>query len=93
MTARMNWRRAKLHSKQSLDHRWEFGEDGFFIKDKNQRRKAVLAARKLARFKSTKADATKAKERKRYAAEMEAFEQRDRFTLIKRNLRHHWPDE
>jgi len=82
---KMDWHKAKLRD--------QINKDLFFIRDRNQRHKAVLAARKLARSKTAKADATKVKERKRHVAEMEAFEARDRFTLIKRSLRHHWPDE
>jgi hypothetical protein len=43
--------------------------------------------------KTAKAQAAKAKERERYAAEIAAFEQRERFTLVKQSLREHWPDD
>jgi len=47
MTARMNWRRARLSSKQSLDHRWEFGE--FRVRDRADRWLAAVERRQRQR--------------------------------------------
>jgi len=44
MTARMNWRRARLQGRRTLDHRWdEFGE--FRIRDRADRWLQVVERR------------------------------------------------
>jgi len=84
MSAKADRRKAQL--------REMIQKEGYFSIS-GQRRKLRRKARKLARRKTIELEVAKAQERERHAAEMAAFEQRQRYTLIKRSLREHWPDD
>jgi hypothetical protein len=76
MSAKLDWRKAKL--KDLINQQ----DDVLYI-DGHHRKLARRKALARNRAKTAKADAAKANKRERYAAEMAAFEQRQRYTLIK----------
>jgi len=72
-------RKAKLYEK--IDHRFEDRYDKVAWR---RRKKDKIAYRRRNKRLTAQAQVAEANERERYAAEMAAFKQRERYTLIKR---------